>query len=62
MYDEELRMTRQRADDLASLNVEIELFPMPRNDSVIYALGDKKAPRFDVRKFYANVLSIDADD
>jgi hypothetical protein len=35
---------------------------MPRNDSEIYALGDKKAPKFDVKKFYANVLSIDADD
>ena len=55
-------MTRQRADDLAQLKVDIELFPMPRNDYVINALGEKVAPKFDIKKFYANVIIVDQDE
>jgi hypothetical protein len=35
---------------------------MPRNESFINFQGDKVAPKFDVRKFYANVLTTDAED
>jgi hypothetical protein len=35
---------------------------MPRNEYVINAQGDKVAPKFDIRKFYVNFLSIDAED
>ena len=55
-------MTRQRADDLAQDKVDIELFPMPRNESEINAQGDKVPPKFDVRKFYGNVITADLDE
>jgi len=54
-------MARQRANDLAELNVDIELFPMPKpyaNDAIE---GKIVVPSFDVRKFYANIISYDED-
>jgi hypothetical protein len=47
-------MAMQRANDLAQLNVDIELFPMPRPDA-------EGAPSFDVRKFYANIITFDEE-
>ena len=47
-------MAMQRATDLAQLNVDIELFPMPRPDAV-------GSPSFDVRKFYANIITFDEE-
>jgi hypothetical protein len=35
---------------------------MPRNDYVINSQGEKVAPRFDIRKFYANVITADSED
>jgi len=35
---------------------------MPRNESFINVQGYKVPPKFDVRKFYANVLTTDAED
>ena len=55
-------MTRLRADDLAQLKVDIELFPMPKSDFVLNDQGEKVPPRFDVRKFYGDVLTADQDD
>jgi hypothetical protein len=37
------------------MNVDIELFPMPRPDCV-------GQPSFDVKKFFANIICIDEDD
>lgn len=44
----------QRAQDLAELGVNIELFPMPKPAD--------KDPQFDVRPFYSNVIFVDPDD
>ena len=55
-------MAQQRASDLAQLNVDIELFPMPRPESELNPEGNQVPPRFDIRKFYANVISFDEDD
>jgi hypothetical protein len=30
MDEADIKMTKQRAEDLAQLNVDIELFPMPK--------------------------------
>ena len=46
-------MSLQRAQDLESLGVDIELFSMP--------LFSQMRPMFDVRKFYANIISFDED-
>ena len=58
-------MARQRANDLAELNVDIELFPMPKPPSLDpyeeSKDGGEPAPEFDVRKFYANIISYDED-
>ena len=35
---------------------------MPRNESEINAQGEKVPPKFDVRKFYGNVITVDLDD
>jgi hypothetical protein len=47
-------MAMQRANDLAQLNVDIELFPMPNPNAV-------GSPSFDVRKFYANIITFDEE-
>jgi hypothetical protein len=47
-------MAFQRANDLEQLGVDIELFPMPRPDA--------EEATFDVKKFYANIIVLDADD
>lgn len=50
--DRELSETR--ASDLAALEVNIELFPLPAFDQV--------APNFDIKKFFANLITFDEDD
>ena len=50
-------MSKQRANDLGELNVDIELFPMPKPD----AAEDGEPPQFDIKKFYANIISFDED-
>lgn len=47
-------MAQQRASDLASLGVDIELFPMPK--------PNQQRPVFDVKKFYANIISFDEEE
>ena len=47
-------MAKQRANDLQSLNVDVELFPMPR--------PNQQRPVFDVKKFYANIISFDEEE
>ena len=69
-------MARQRANDLAELGVDIELFPMPKPDQfqkenmndlideMEEVKGDQmqaKGPIFDIKKFYANIISYDED-
>lgn len=54
-------MARQRANDLAELDVDIELFPMPKPLENEDLEADLPAPQFDVRKFYANIISFDED-
>jgi len=57
-------MAQQRANDLAELNVDIELFPMPKpqgHSDEESKNGEYAAPVFDVRKFYANIISYDED-
>ena len=58
-------MARQRANDLAELQVDIELFPMPKplqGDQIEESKdGQLMPPEFDVRKFYANIISYDED-
>ena len=48
---------------MAELSVDIELFPMPKpNDPMEESKDDGQAlPQFDVRKFYANIISYDED-
>ena len=56
-------MTLQRADDLSQLNVDIELFPMPRPETIVLnEEGDTGCPRFEIKKFYATVITIDEDE
>ena len=50
----EQTMALQRGSDLTSLNVDIELFPM--------ANYSQMRPRFDVRNFYANLITFEEDD
>ena len=47
-------MAEQRANDLASLGVDIELFPMPN--------PHQERPIFDVKKFFANIISFDEEE
>jgi ATP-dependent DNA helicase 2 subunit 1 len=47
-------MALQRAKDLESLNVDIELFPLPNFTQMI--------PLFDIKKFYANIITFDEDE
>jgi hypothetical protein len=47
-------MAEQRANDLASLGVDIELFPMPK--------PTQQRAVFDVKKFYANIISFDEEE
>ena len=47
-------MAVQRAKDLQCVNVDIELFAMP-NFSQMH-------PKFNIRKFYADIISFDEDD
>ena len=57
-------MARQRANDLAELQVDIELFPMPKpqgDQTEESKDGQLMPPEFDVRKFYANIISYDED-
>ena len=51
-------MSKQRANDLADLNVDIELFPMPKPDEIDVEDG---VPQFDIKKFYANIISFDEE-
>ena len=48
-------MAKQRAKDLVDLDVDIELFPMPKPDV------EEEGPQFDIRKFYANIISYDEE-
>jgi len=43
----------QRAHDLAQLNVDIELFPLP-----VYT---HQQPKFDVKAFFASIIAYDED-
>ena len=47
-------MALQRAKDLEQLNVDLELFPMPQFSQM--------RPVFDIKKFYANIISFDEDE
>ena len=47
-------MAETRADDLGALGVDIELFPMPK--------PSLQRPVFDVKKFYANIISFDEEE
>jgi hypothetical protein len=55
-------MTQQRADDLAQLKVDIELFPMPSPVVLLNDEGDEMPPKFDIKKFYAHVITMDEDE
>ena len=66
-------MAQQRANDLSELSVDIELFPMPKPPSengldqlASLMMNGRQAqesePQFDVRKFYANIISFDEDE
>lgn len=48
------QMAQQRAADLASLDVDIELFAMPK--------ASQQVPTFDVKKFYANIITFDEEE
>ena len=57
-------MAKQRSNDLSELQVDIELFPMPKPppSSIEESKQPLNAhPEFDVRKFYANIISYDED-
>jgi len=47
-------MALQRAKDLESLNVDIELFPLPNFTQM--------RPMFDIKKFYASIITFDEDE
>ena len=58
-------MAKQRANDLAELNVDIELFPMPKPDcdqNINEQNGELEPYQFDILKFYASIISYDEDD
>ena len=47
-------MSETRASDLAALDVNVELFPLPAPDQVV--------PSFDIKRFFANLITFDEDD
>jgi hypothetical protein len=47
-------MALYRAKDLESLNVDIELFPLPNFTQM--------RPMFDIKKFYASIITFDEDE
>jgi hypothetical protein len=47
-------MSLQRAKDLESLEIDLELFQMPTYNQV--------RPLFDVRKFYCHLISFNEED
>ena len=47
-------MSLLRAKDLESLDVDIELFPMPNYTQM--------KPVFDIKAFFANIISFDEDE
>ena len=47
-------MAEQRANDLSSLGVDIELFQMPK--------PSQQRPTFDVKLFFANIISFDEEE
>lgn len=61
--EEDQMMAQQRANDLAELSVDIELFPMPKpqGSQDEESKDGAQGPQFDVRKFYANIISYDED-
>ena len=52
--DADLNMALQRAKDLESMNVDIELFPLPNFTQV--------RPTFDIRRFYASIITFDEEE
>lgn len=50
-------MAKQRAQDLSELNVDIELFPMPKPES-----EDGQEPKFNIKKFFANIITYDEEE
>lgn len=62
MDEADIKMTKQRAEDLAQLNVDIELFPMPKPQILFDDQGEETAPKFDIKRFYGDVITIDEDD
>ena len=50
----EKSLAQQRANDLSSLEVDIELFPMPK--------PTQAKPAFDVKKFYGNIITFDEEE
>ena len=50
----DLNLALQRAKDLSSLHVDIELFALPHFNSM--------RPMFDMKKFYANIITFDEDE
>jgi ATP-dependent DNA helicase 2 subunit 1 len=51
---QELNLAVQRSKDLESLSVDMELFAMPHFNQM--------RPVFDIKKFYANIITFDEDD
>mmetsp|Transcript_34757 Transcript_34757/g.25910 ORF Transcript_34757/g.25910 Transcript_34757/m.25910 type:complete len:199 (+) Transcript_34757:234-830(+) len=51
--EKEKAMAKQRASDLASLGVDIVLFPLPKPD---------QAPQFNVKTFYADIILYDDEE
>ena len=47
---------------MASLQVDIELFPMPKPDQRVNEEGEPLPPKFEIRDFYANVITMDEDE
>ena len=43
------------------MNVEIELFPMPKPDNQDQFIEADAPPQFDIKKFYANIISFDEE-
>ena len=47
-------MSETRASDLAALDVNVELFPLPAPDQAV--------PSFDIKRFFSNLITFDEDD
>ena len=52
--EDDRELSETRASDLAALEVNIELFPLPASDQL--------EPSFAIRKFFANLITFDEDD